>query len=108
MADKAKLVTTQHVSLPFRDCVFLNAVISPGRNSIAWRLRRGSAVEIWMSDSDGKHMVQVGKLLQPETSIPGDLLDVSELEWILSGKGISFREAGEFYVVYRDVRVRPR
>ncbi|MCW3052027.1 MAG: hypothetical protein JWN14_1197 [Chthonomonadales bacterium] len=100
LTESAKLVSTYALVKPDSDFLIINAVFSPTGDFIAWRFRNGDTAEIWISDGHGNNMLRLGKLLQKETSLPYSG-DPSELQWLPSGKGISFREAGELWVVDR-------
>ncbi|MCW3100490.1 MAG: hypothetical protein JWL77_6108 [Chthonomonadaceae bacterium] len=104
--DSAKSINNHTVDMPSHFLV-INAIISPTGDFVAWRFRNEDAAEIWISDVRGKNMVRLGRLLQKETVLPGvpGRFDRSELQWLPSGKGISFREAGELWVAYPNIRV---
>jgi hypothetical protein len=99
LTDSAKLVNTRIFDKPSDHFLIINATFSPAGNFIAWRFRNEDSAEVWISDGHGNNMTRLGKLLQKETSLPG-LGDASELQWLPGGKGVSFREAGELWVVY--------
>jgi hypothetical protein len=100
-------VSTYSVKLPASRSAN-SAVISPDGKMIAWKLRYQKAenvaaeTEIWISAGPGRPMVQLGKLTHPLHGGWPDSYDRSEIAWLPSGKAISFREAGELYVVYLD------
>jgi hypothetical protein len=104
LRDSAKLVNIRVLDKLPDGFLTINALFSPTADFIAWRFRNGDSAEIWISDGHGNNMTRLGKLLQKETSLPADG-DPSELRWLPGGKGISFREAGELWVVYPTLQL---
>ena len=94
-------ITTYSIKLPEARKI-TDAVISPNGNYVALLLTNETDQEIWISSMNGKHMRKLGQLL-PGNRVDPDKEDaISEMRWLPSGRGISFREAGKLYVVYLD------
>jgi hypothetical protein len=91
--------------------VISNAIISPQGDAIVWTLRHGNDIELWLSDKNCGHTQRIGKFYKGEAQSPPRIFNLNlgpeMIKWLPSGKGISFREAGELYVVYLNAPVIP-
>lgn len=105
ISDTSKSVTT-HTRLVPDGWDFDYAFFSPKGDSIVWKFRRENSVELWISDEKGGNLKRIGKFysgeIKPSTNVRLGMVEPYSLKWLPSGKAISFREAGEFYVVSLD------
>jgi len=105
IADTSKSITTPTRLVP-DGWDFDSAAFSPKGDSIVWKFRRENNVELWISDEKGGNLKRIGKFYAGEikhsTNGRLSMVEPYSLKWLPGGKAISFREAGEFYVVYLD------
>jgi hypothetical protein len=97
----AKPAAVYSIDLP-QNLRFDHIVFAPQGNMIAWSLIDGNNTEIWISDGNGKHMERIGKLF----GSGADEFSLSGIVWLPNGKEISFRDAGELYVVHLNAHLR--
>jgi hypothetical protein len=92
LVDTTMPVSTHTLHLPaFGEFVY--AVLSPQGDAIVWKFQRAED-EFWISDKGGGHMKRIGKFSPTHKSRNPD-----HMQWLPDGKGFSFIDDGELYVV---------